>query len=787
VVQVALDAAIALQGVERRLRAGESLVEAMTPPSPPEAAPKTLARAVRACGALGALNLSGAPLPVQRCRGADLSLCQKRLYDRDAVLLAELLGANTVLRSLALSQCRMSEAATLTIVGALTACRPSSLTELRLADNRLRVAGAHALLDALVQTPCAQLAVLDLSATEFCGGTMAEDCSFGALRGSAARIGDDGQVCRFDADGLCSAGPRMGRNTGCYHVEFEVLQATDADGAYVGIVRSDVNKSSYPGSDDKGLGWRAKGGVRHLHNTLDLGGAVPSWGQGDRVGVMLNTGTLEVSFVKNGKLLEQTCTAPMADGALHFAIGRYYGSYMARCVYVHQQGGDEQMDFSALERLCAFMTTPSHRLRELTIAGNHLVGLSRFHSGQRNEAGLGHLLDGLRSPECRLTHLDVSGNSLSHEDAAQLLGVALHEGSTVREMKVHQWRVPVTRLAADSALDLRAQQIEEADAMLLARLLCKSSTVTSIDLSDNMLTTPGAVALAEALTQSRAPLQALAVANNQLRGRAAVALVESLCALEPPTVQLLDLSKNPISDGADGAAAGTYDAEVFSRVGQLLCAEGGALHTLRLGHTQLCGDSDAGYAREGVVELAQALRRSTRLATLDLRGNHMRDEEAKQLADALQERRGRGELPSLTLDLSTNSLSAEALEPLRELTSLTAIFQKPLRLRTMVFLEKCVYGAVADAHALYLAHGGGPIVKISSSEWKEGPARFEGHGDDTNCVALHGDRHLLSGSDDYCVKLWERGVGGGDAGELSCVATLAGHEARVWCVVWGAR
>ena len=42
-------------------------------------------------------------------------------------------------------------------------------------------------------------------------------------------------------------------------------------------------------ADDKGVGWRAKGGVRHLHNTVDLGGPLSGWASGDRVGLMLDT------------------------------------------------------------------------------------------------------------------------------------------------------------------------------------------------------------------------------------------------------------------------------------------------------------------------------------------------------------------------------------------------------------------------------------------------------------------------------------------------------------------
>ena len=38
-------------------------------------------------------------------------------------------------------------------------------------------------------------------------------------------------------------------------------KATDGDGAYIGMIKPDANRSSYPGSDDKGIGWRAEGFV----------------------------------------------------------------------------------------------------------------------------------------------------------------------------------------------------------------------------------------------------------------------------------------------------------------------------------------------------------------------------------------------------------------------------------------------------------------------------------------------------------------------------------------------
>ena len=320
----------------------------------------------------------------------------------------------------------------------------------------------------------------------------------------------------------------MDPGSGCYRIEFEVLQATDGDGAYIGVIKPDANKSSYPGSDDKGVGWRAKGGVRHLHNTVDMGGAIAGWGQGDRVGLMLDTHTCELSFLKNGKVFDQRYTVAM-DGGMYFAVGRYYGSYVVRCLYVHQQGGNEDMDYTALERcgtaaepddarpaasplpcprtsaagaspaacrearvlpldtraawragglvsherrrpsaprrLCALVSAPANRLRELRVANNQLTGVSKFHGGRRNEHGLHRLLAAFSSSACLLTHLDVSGNGFSAEDASALLSVAMRPASSIQLLKVHLWLVPVKQLAADTALDLRGQGMADEDAV----------------------------------------------------------------------------------------------------------------------------------------------------------------------------------------------------------------------------------------------------------------------------------------------------------------------------------
>ena len=210
-----LGAAAELLEVERRLALGEGLLEAMTPPPPLECAPAQLTasltrRVARDLPPLRSLTLSVAPLPVHEwgAKATYLSLAGMRLYDRDAALLSGLLALSSGLRSLDLSQCRLTERGTLAVVRGIATARPARLSELRLADNRLRVSGTHALLDAL-EAAGASIAVLDLSANELCGGTVAEDHFFGLVKGAAARISENGALCRLDSDGLCSAGPKV--------------------------------------------------------------------------------------------------------------------------------------------------------------------------------------------------------------------------------------------------------------------------------------------------------------------------------------------------------------------------------------------------------------------------------------------------------------------------------------------------------------------------------------------------------------------------------------------------
>ena len=78
------------------------------------------------------------------------------------------------------------------------------------------------------------------------------------------------------------------------------------------------------------------------------------------------------------------------------------------------------------ERLCTLVHAPGNQLRELRVANNQLIGVSKFHGGRRNERGLQRLVTAFGSEACALTHLDVSGNGFAAEDASEMLESPRH-------------------------------------------------------------------------------------------------------------------------------------------------------------------------------------------------------------------------------------------------------------------------------------------------------------------------------------------------------------------------
>ena len=67
--------------------------------------------------------------------------------------------------------------------------------------------------------------------------------------------------------------------------------------------------------------------MRHLHNTVDMGGAIAGWGQGDRVGLRLDTDQCSLTLYKNGEALDAgfpagTITGPVVGAVELLCIGQ---------------------------------------------------------------------------------------------------------------------------------------------------------------------------------------------------------------------------------------------------------------------------------------------------------------------------------------------------------------------------------------------------------------------------------------------------------------------------------
>ncbi|KAL3921671.1 MAG: hypothetical protein SGPRY_004822 [Prymnesium sp.] len=839
-VQGMVSMALRLVELERRLAAGACLLDAMTPPPPPpDPPPVLLARATRRCSSLRTFGLSGRPLPVRDWCGeaSRLSLGTGALTNQDALFLAQLLRDHTSLRSLHLSQCRLTGPVAMQMVHSLAASfaatktlhKPLQLSELRLDGNRLRVCGALALFEALEETVC-PLHTLDLSATELCGGTVSLARVFGELRGSAVRISDDGHTALLGADGLCSVGPLLERDSGCYHVEW---LASDPDGAYVGLITPQAKTSSYPGADAYGIGWRAKGGVRHKHNSIFEASAL-AWGKEDRVGLRLDTSSNTLSLYKNGELLPGSQQAAFNDAGsagVYFCMGRYYGTVELQCLFVSRVGGPDSMEFSALEALCTRIV-PKLPLRTLLLRQNQLAGADPIGGGERNEAGLRLLLSMLKSETpCALTSLDLSRNLLSDADGNALLSCALSRARSVGEehslatLRLDQWDVPVRTLAAgcEGALELCAHNMSPADGRLLASVMREERRLvpTAIDLSRNPLGAEVHVVLHTA-AELGLRLSALRLAGVGLHAIGAATVIRSLRFL--PALTSLDLSDNPLTAkearlvGGEGSSvsvdgsepANSFTIEAIEALADLLNGTGGQgegrqlqLRSIRLCNVQLCGgvahagqrvEAAGRYEPRGAVALAAAIRSCSHpLTDLCLSANRLRDSEAASLAAALGERAREG----LLLTLDHNALSPAGLASLQEQLpascTLAAHLQQPrceqsrlessadndnhpLSIAESLSQPSTIYSvaASADGGFVFLALAGGGLLRTQLQPCAL-DGRLEGHTDDVNCVEVWRGL-VVSGSDDRTVRVWKAD----GSGQEACIATLEGHTARIW-------
>ena len=331
---------------------------------------------------------------------------------------------------------------------------------------------------------------------------------------------------------------------------------------------------------------------------------------------MLDTATAEVAFVKNGKTFEQKYNVSLGSG-MYFAVGRYYGSFVVRCLYVQQQGLGE-MDYRALERLCAWVKQPSNGLRELALGNNQLTGVSKFHSGRRNGRGLELLLDAFSHAAARITHLDIRANGLSTADAAAVLAVALRPDAACH-LRVHQWGVRVQQLANDVALDLRGQRWRTT--RRYSRASSEPHTAHATRPLRQFARRPRRRAIAAVISQSALPLLELRIARNRLA---------------PPPLRAARRA-DPDADAhvarpepqPDHRRRGRYLAGAALRCLRVLLArEDGTLRTLRLAATQLCGgDAEAAYTKKEYRCSRAPPRLRRPLRRLHLEGNRMRDAE----------------------------------------------------------------------------------------------------------------------------------------------------------------
>ncbi|KAK3274798.1 hypothetical protein CYMTET_17040 [Cymbomonas tetramitiformis] len=255
----------------------------------------------------------------------------------------------------------------------------------------------------------------------------------------------------------------------------------------------------------------------------------------------------------------------------------------------------------------------------------HAVRLGVMWDNGIKAEGAKALAEAVKSADCKLDTLNISGNGIGDEGAE-----ALAETVKSADCKLHVLNLSRNGIGGDGAKAL-AEAVKSAD--------CKLHT---LDLSDNGIGDDGTKALAETVKSADCKLHTLDLSDNETGAEGAKALAEAVKSADCK-LHTLNLSYN--ETGAEGAKA------LAEAVKSADCK----LHTLNLSGNGIGGD--------GAKALAEAVKSADcKLDTLNLSGNGIGDEEAEALAETVKS----ADCKLHVLNLSRNGIRGDGAKALAE-------------------------------------------------------------------------------------------------------------------------
>ncbi|KAL6480969.1 hypothetical protein MHYP_G00090490 [Metynnis hypsauchen] len=204
------------------------------------------------------------------------------------------------------------------------------------------------------------------------------------------------------------------------------------------------------------------------------------------------------------------------------------------------------LELSHCETVCSALTSADSSLQELDLSNNDLQDSVELLSG------------GLKSSHCKLQILRLSGCSLGEEACENLTSVLLTENSSLKELDLSnndlQDSVELLSVGLKSSnCNLQILRLsgcslgEEACENLTSVLLTENSSLQELDLSNNDLQDSGVEKLCAGLKSSHCKLQILRMSLCKL-GEKACEHLKSVLLTENSSLKELDLSNNDLQD-----------------------------------------------------------------------------------------------------------------------------------------------------------------------------------------------------------------------------------------------